>query len=149
MDDFQFDILRLGSQGFCCAQIPVQLMLEAHGRENSGLMRTLSALCHGFPDNSGVCGALLGGAALLGYFAGKGSAESEADERLALMQNELGEWFKDRCANRFSGIDCVDITGDGSPDQEVCGSLIAETHAKVLELLMENGFDPQEDPELD
>jgi len=149
MDDFQFDILRLASQGFCCAQIPVQLMLEAHGRTNPGLVRTLSALCHGFPDTSGPCGALLGGAALLGYFAGKGSAETAADERLALMQSELGSWFNEQCTSRFSGITCSDITGDGTPDQEVCGNLIVNTHAKVLELLLENGFDPQEDPELD
>jgi len=148
MDDFPFDILRLAGQGFCCAQIPVQLILETHGRENSALTRTLSALCHGFPDTSGPCGALLGGACLLGYFAGKGSAATEADERLPLMQSELGEWFREQCRGRFAGINCVDITGDGQPDQEVCGNLIIQTHAKVLELLLENGYDPQEDPAL-
>lgn len=149
MDDFQFDILRLASQGFCCAQIPVQLMLETHGRENRGLTRTLSALCHGFPNTSGPCGALLGGACLLGYFAGKDSAGADADERLALMQSDLGDWFKEQCQGRFPGINCADITGDGQPDQEVCGNLIIHTHSKVLELLLENGFDPQEDPEFD
>lgn len=148
MDDFQIDILRLASQGFCCAQIPVQLILEAHGRENKALTRTLSALCHGFPDSAGPCGALLGGACLLGYFAGKGAAESDADERLALMQSELGEWFTEQCQNRFTGINCIDITGNGQPDQEICGNLIIATHSKVLELLLENGFDPQEDPEI-
>ena len=31
-------------------------------------------------------------------------AETAADERLALMQSELGSWFNEQCTSRFSGI---------------------------------------------
>ncbi len=146
MDDYQIDILRLASQGYCCVQIPLLLVLEAHGRQNHGLMRALSPLCHGFPDASGTCGSLIGGACVLGYFAGKGEPGSDADERLPLMLEELTEWFKGRTLPQFGGLKCSDIVKSGQPEPTICGGLIADTHLQALSILVENGFDPNEDP---
>lgn len=149
MDDYQIDILRLASQGYCCVQIPLLLVMEAHGKTNPGMQRVLSSLCHGFPDTTGPCGALTGGACLIGYFAGKGSADSDADERLALMLDELNLWFRDRTLPKFGGISCCNIVKNGQPEPSICGNLIEETYLQVLSLLVENGFDPNEDPIID
>jgi hypothetical protein len=36
MNEYDLDILRLHTQGFCCAQIIVQMALEMQGVENPG-----------------------------------------------------------------------------------------------------------------
>ena len=146
MDDHHLAVLRLAGQGYCCVQIPLMLVLEAHGRTNPGLASALFALCHGFPDGKGPCGALTGGACLLGYFAGKGAAATVPDERLPLMLEELSSWFTARYQPQFGGIGCGDIVPDGHPVPEICGGLIIETHIQTLSLLAANGFDPNEDP---
>lgn len=146
MGNFSIDILRLASQGYCCVQIPLLLVLESHGHENQALMRSLSALCNGFPDASGPCGALTGGACLLGYFAGKGSALADTDDRLPLMLDQLSIWFNAHCGGLHGGIHCADIVPAGRPEPEICGSLIVETHRQVLDLLIANGINPTEDP---
>lgn len=142
MNEYDLDILRLASQGYCCSQIVLLLALELQGSENPGLIRAASGLCHGFPNTRGVCGALSGGACLLGYYAGKGRPEEEENERLPLMLSELGDWFEQYSSSRFRGISCNDIVGEGKPDATTCGSLISECYGQVMAILVENGFDP-------
>ena len=142
MNEYDLDILRLHTQGFCCAQIIVQMALEMQGVENSGLVRAMSGLCVGFASPQGACGALTGGACLVAYYAGKGSAAEEADDRLPLMLSELAEWFEEYATARFGGISCSAIVPDGRPDATVCGGLVSECYGKVLTILVENGIDP-------
>ena len=143
MNEYDLDILRLGGQGYCCSQILLLLALELQDRSNPGLVRAMHGLCDGFPNGRGVCGAASGAACLIGYYAGKGG-ERQADEKLPLMLDELGEWFEAKCSQRFSGISCSDITGQGKPDKTVCGELISESYAKAMTLLIENGFSPED-----
>ena len=143
MNEYDFDILRLAGQGYCCAQIVVQLGIELQGKENRGLVRAMSALCHGFPDNRGTCGALTGAACLLGYYAGKGVHDEEEHERLALMFAELGEWFERQYASLYGGISCSDIVDDGKPDTAICGGLVSACYGQAMTILVENGFDPE------
>ena len=44
MNEYDLDILRLGGQGYCCAQIVVLLALEMQGVENFGLVRAMAGL---------------------------------------------------------------------------------------------------------
>ena len=142
MNEYDLDILRLHSQGFCCAQIVVQMALEMQGVENPGLVRAMSGLCVGFSSPQGACGALTGAACLIAYYAGKGSTQEEADDRLPLMLSELAEWFEGYATERFGGIGCSTIVPDGKPDASVCGGLVSECYGKVLSILVENGIDP-------
>lgn len=142
MNDYDLDILRLHTQGFCCAQIIVQMALEMQGVENPGLVRAMSGLCVGFSSPQGACGALTGAACLIAYYAGKGAAAEEADDRLPLMLSELSEWFEEYATARFGGISCSAIVPDGRPDASVCGELVSECYGKALTILVENGIDP-------
>lgn len=142
MNEYDIDILRLAGAGYCCSQIVMQLALEVEGRENPGLIRAMSGLCHGFPVMDGTCGALNGAACMLAYYAGKGRADEEESDRLPLMLSELGDWFKDYASGRFSGIKCSDIVVDGRIDSTICGGLVSECYGKALTILVENGFDP-------
>lgn len=142
MNDYDLDILRLHTQGFCCAQIIVQMALEMQGVENPGLVRAISGLCVGFSSPQGACGALTGAACLIAYYAGKGAVAEEADDRLPLMLSELSEWFEEYATARFGGISCSAIVPDGRPDASVCGGLVSECYGKALTILVENGIDP-------
>jgi hypothetical protein len=142
MNEYAVDILRLASQGYCCAQIVLQLALELQGRENPGLIRAVSALCHGFPNTDGACGALSGAACLLGLYAGKGGQDEEEHERQPLMLAELSEWFAGYTSQRSIGIICSEIVGDGKPDTSICGSLISDCYRQAMTILVGNGFDP-------
>lgn len=143
MNPYELDILRLANQGYCCTQIVLLMALEVQGRENKGLVRAASGLCHGFPDAAGPCGAVGGAAFLLGYYAGKGTADEEEDERLPLMLSQLTEWFNDYCEKRYSGISCEQIVVGGQPDAGICGGLIADCYGQALTILVEHGFDPE------
>ena len=142
MNEYDLDILRLHTQGFCCAQIIAQMALETQGVENPGLVRAMSGLCMGFSSPQGACGALTGAACLIAYYAGKGTAAEEPDDRLPLMLSELVEWFEGHTAERFGGISCSAIVPDGRPDASVCGGLVSGCYGKVLTILVENGINP-------
>jgi hypothetical protein len=142
MNEYDLDILRLASAGYCCSQIVVQLALELQGVENSGLVRAMAGLCHGFPVPDGTCGAVTGAACLLAYYAGKGRVEDEENDRLPLMLSELSDWFKEYSAGRFSGINCSDIVDGGTINTSICGGLVSECYGKAMTILVENGFDP-------
>lgn len=141
MNGVDIAILKLAHQGFCCAQVLLLLALDAQGRENPGLIRAMSGLCHGLTGNLGPCGVLTGGACLIAYYSGKGRAEEEADAQLPLLLHEFEEWFKETAGQRFGGSRCADIVSDGQPDLQICGGLLAEAYSHIAVLLSENGFD--------
>ena len=143
MNENDLDILRLSGRGYCCAQIVVKLALELQGHDNPGLVGAMSGLCFGI-SGSGTCGALAGAACLVGYYGGKGDDAGENDERLVQMLQELQEWFESYCRPHFSGISCTDIVGD-KKDTVVCGDLVGRCYEKSMTLLVENGFNPEED----
>jgi hypothetical protein len=145
MNEYDLDILRLHTQGFCCAQIVLQMALEMQGVENPGLIRAMSGLCVGFSSPQGACGALTGAACLVAYHAGKGTAQEQAHDRLPLMLAELAEWYEEYAAQRFGGISCSAIVPDGKPDASICGGLVSECFGKAMTILVENGFDPSSD----
>lgn len=142
MNEYDLDILRLGGQGYCCAQIVVLLALEMQGVENPGLVRAMAGLCNGCASHQCTCGILTGGACLLAYFAAKGRPEETSSEKLPLMLEELSDWFTDYAGQRFGGITCAEIVPDGKPDQTKCGGLLSQCYGQILRILVDNGFDP-------
>ncbi len=140
--EYDFDILKLAHQGYCCSQIVMQLALDLQGLENPGLVRAMSGLCNGFSAGKGACGALTGAACLIAYYAGKGNASEEAHDRMPLMLSELTTWFEEYSTARFGGINCGDIVSEGQPNATICGGLVSLCFGRAMTILVENGFDP-------
>ena len=68
MDAFD-RIMELSREGLYCAQIMVQLALDAEGEENPELVQAVRGLCGGFAWSGGPCGALSGGVCFLSLLA--------------------------------------------------------------------------------
>ena len=134
MDTFD-RIMELSREGLYCAQIMVQLALDAEGKENPELIEAVRGLCGGFAWSGGPCGALSGGACLLSLL-GRGLDISEREELVA----EFHRWFAGRTA-QFGGEDCNDITGGDRGNMfSVCPAVIIDSYEKCVELLAERGL---------
>jgi hypothetical protein len=135
-------MMELKQQGFFCSQILVILGLELQGKSNPDLVRSMQGLAGGLGFTGETCGALTGGACLLGLYAGKGFPEEQEDPRLLVMVEDLVKWFKEGFGNQYDGITCNQILGDTAKNMALrCPNLIAGTYQKIKELLVENGFD--------
>jgi C_GCAxxG_C_C family probable redox protein len=140
MDDLD-QLMSLRQQGFYCSQIIMLQGLEMTGKSNPDLIRAMHGLSGGLGFSGELCGALTGGACLLGLYAGKGTAEQPEDPRLDFMVMDLVKWFKAEYA-QFGGIRCGEIlAGDSQNQSKRCPILITGTLQKVKDLLVENGFD--------
>ncbi|NTU75014.1 MAG: C_GCAxxG_C_C family protein, partial [Anaerolineaceae bacterium] len=97
-----------------------------------------------------ICGALTGGACLLGLYAGKGKPGEPEDERLNLMLMDLVEWFKQSVGTKYSGIDC-DLILEGSQANipQRCPGIVQTVFQKTKDLLVEYGFDLSGNPDED
>jgi hypothetical protein len=91
MDDLE-RVRTLGRQGLFCSQILVTLGLELQGKQNPDLVRSAHGLCCGLGTGE-VCGALTGGACLLGLYAGRGTIDEDDNPLLLFMLDSLVEWF--------------------------------------------------------
>ena len=135
-----FRMMELGMQGYHCSQILMRMALEAQHKDNPDLVRAMTGLLAGMGCGK-ACGALTGGCCVLGFFAGKDSPESNADERLALMLNTFVEWFESEFTPRYGGINCSDILNDNPQNKLArCPTIVSESMAKLQEILSENGY---------
>ncbi len=141
MDDLD-RLMMLRQQGFYCSQIILLQGLEQLGKNNPDLIRAMHGLVGGLGFSGELCGALTGGASLLGLYAGKGTPEQEEDLRLMFMIEDLVNWFKDEYSEQFGGIRCEEILAGNSQNQaKRCPMMVIGVLQKVRELLVENGFD--------
>ena len=85
MDGTIFELMKLRAKGFCCSQIILILALEAQGKTDKDLVRSMAGLCYGIEGAGEVCGALSGGACLISLYTAKGGDGEEADHRYPLM----------------------------------------------------------------
>jgi len=132
----------LRQQGFFCSQIILILGLEMQGKTNPELIQAMHGLAGGLGFSGELCGALTGGASLLGLYSGKGTPEQEEDPRLIFMNEDLVKWFKSEYGEQFGGIRCEEIlSGDSQNQTKRCPLMVAGVFQKVKELLVENGFD--------
>jgi len=140
MDDIMFRLMELKAKGYYCSQIMMLLALENQEKDNPDLIRAMAGLAFGVGIGE-ICGAITGGACILSLYAGKGLEEEQEDSRLMGMLHELGDWFQETYGGQFGGISCDVISEEGAKRTERCGPLVAATYQKVLEILLENGFD--------
>lgn len=138
----QNPLATLRQQGFYCSQILILQGLEMLGKENPDLVRAMHGLAGGLGFSGELCGALTGGASLLGLYAGKGTPEQEEDPRLFFMAEDLVKWFKAEYGEQFGGVRCEEIlAGDSQNQAKRCPEMVAGVLQKVKDLLVENGFD--------
>ena len=144
MDDTLIRMLQLGQQGYTCSQIIIRMGLELRGENNADLVRAMGGLAYGCGSGHGTCGTLTAGCCLLSLYAGKGSPEETPSDRLDLMLQELYEWFTGHTGCRGGNPSCDAIVGEAGPEasRRRCGAIVAETYAKIMEILAANGIDP-------
>ena len=104
-------------------------------------MRAVSALAGGMGFSGEACGALTGGACLLGLYAGRGAVEESENPKLNLMVSELVEWFSEEYGQTYGGIRCSDIT-ENDPKIRLtrCPRIVAAVYKKAQSLLSDNCF---------
>ena len=116
--------------------------MEQMGKTNPDLVRAMHGLAGGLGFSGELCGALTGGASLLGLYAGKGTPEQEEDPRLDFMIQDLVKWFKTEYGEKFGGVRCEEIlAGNNQNKMTRCPLMVMGVSQKVNELLVENGFD--------
>ncbi len=142
MDDTMIRMMRLAQKGYTCSQILILLALEARDEQNPALVRAAAGLAYGCGTGKGSCGILTGGSCVLALFTGKGSDEEQESDKLMVMLQELSDWFSDHVRGQYGGIECQAIVGDEGPGaaRQRCGAILAETYAKVIDILISNGF---------
>jgi C_GCAxxG_C_C family probable redox protein len=141
MEDLE-KIAQLKAQGFYCSQILILMGMELQGISNPDLIRSMQALAGGVGFSGNLCGALTGGACLLGLYAGKGKPEEPEDERLNLMLLELEDWFQETIGQQYGGANCDQILeGKQSNIQLRCPGIIKSVWQKSKDILVEYGFD--------
>ena len=135
-------MIELSVQGFYCSQILLFMGLDAQGKSNPDLIRAMSGLAGGLGFTGDTCGALTGGACLLGLYAGRGTPEEQEDEKLNLMISELVDWFSEEYGKLYGGIRCEIILGDDPRNRTSrCPNMVLGSYEKVKALLSEYGFD--------
>lgn len=135
--DFEMVLLELKKQGISgCSQIMVKLGLDLVGHDNPGLIRAMSGLTGGMGGAGSACGVLTGGAAAIGYLAGKGEAGEIPHEDYKEIIRKYVEWFKET----YDTDRCYDIIkGDKEYSKQVCPGIIEAGYYKMVELLDDYG----------
>ena len=141
MDQTMLRMMELSYNGYYCSQILLMLGLEAQGKSNPDLIRAMGGLANGCGFAGGLCGTLTGAACLLSLYAGKGLDDEYQDENLTYMLRDLGAWFTQTYGSRYGDVTCEAIVGDRTEMRQRCGAIVAETYAKVMELLVAGGYD--------
>lgn len=138
----QMRMLEHAQQGFHCNEILMFAGLEAQGKTNPDLIRAVSALAGGLGFSGELCGALTGGACLLGLYDGRGDEREETSQRLNIMVNDLVDWFKMEYGQEYGGIRCSDITEDDPKNNpQRCPFIVSGVLNKVKSLVDEYGLD--------
>jgi len=141
VDHSMVRMMELSYHGYYCSQILLIMGLEAQGKSNPDLIRALGGLANGCGFAGGPCGTLTGAACLLSLYAGKGLDDEYQDEALTHMLKDLGEWFTLRYGSLYGDTTCETIVGDRTEMRQRCGAIVAETYARVMELLIAGGYD--------
>ncbi len=135
-------MIELAMQGFYCSQILLIMGLEAQGKTDPDLVRSMTGLAGGLGFTGDTCGALSGGACLLGLYAGRGTSEEQEDEKMQLMIAELVDWFSEEYGTLYGGTRCETILGDDPKNRTTrCPNMVLGTWEKVKALLSEHGFE--------
>lgn len=144
MEDTLIRMMQLAGKGYSCSQIILLMGLEARGETNPGLVRAMAGLAYGCGSGRASCGALTGACCLLALYAGKGGDDEPQSEQLVSMLQDLSDWFMDHIGGPSGGMACETIVGREGPaaSRQRCGTIVAETYAKAMDLLLIYQIDP-------
>ncbi len=132
----------LAQEGYYCSQILMIMGLELQGKTNPDLIASMQGLAGGLGFSGELCGALSGGASLLGLYAGKQNPQDGENPLLRFMIEDLVKWFKQEYGEEFGGIRCEELLAGNSMNQMTrCPLMVSGVFNQVKELLVENGFD--------
>jgi C_GCAxxG_C_C family probable redox protein len=135
-------MMQLAQQGFHCSEIILFMGLEAQGKTDPDLIRAVSGLAGGIGFSGDVCGAVTGGACLLGLYAGKGVADEDENPTLRIMVSELLDWFSQEQTEQGGGIHCRDILNEDPRNiQAKCPAIVSGVYLKVRSILDDHGID--------
>jgi C_GCAxxG_C_C family probable redox protein len=141
MNDDSFRVMDLAMKGYQCSQILMAMALEAQGKENEDLVRAMSGLVGGMASGK-TCGALTGGCSVLGLYAGWGTPDGTADERLSAMLGEFVEWFESEYKQRYGSIECQGIVQDDMRNKMArCPRIVMESLARLKEILADYNYE--------
>ena len=143
-DDIDPKLEELIEAGYECSQILVAMGLHRQGKTNWDLIRSLEGLKGGLGYSGRLCGALTGGASLLGLYAGRGPELEEPSSELDPMILEFVEWFEETIGQKYGGTDCDQITATCLDNEELsltCVPIVINTFAKIEDILKNHGFD--------
>ncbi len=133
-------MMELKQQGFFCSQILLSMALEDRGESNPALIRAARGLAGGLGFARETCGALTGGACLLGLYSGKGLPDEPDDPRTDQMVQEMVAWFKEEHGQNYGGIRCEEILASEPANMKTrCPNLVITTYEKANELLEKYG----------
>lgn len=143
MDDLLIRMMGWGQQGYRCSQILLLAALEQQGKHNSGLVRAMAGLAYGCGTGGATCGALAGGCCLLAFLTAEQADPQQPSEHLPAMLQALTDWFARRTGHSPVDLSCDAIVGDAGPSaaRQACGVLVADTYAKVAEILANHGIE--------
>ena len=143
MDDLMIRMLQLSGKGYACSQILIQLFLEEREEANPSLVRAMAGPAYGCGSGKATCGALTGGCCCLALYAGKGADHESPADDFPLMLQELNDWFEEKVGKSNGGVTCEAIVGEEGPSasRQVCGQIVGDTYAKVVEILLSHDVD--------
>ncbi len=133
------EILKLKSEGLCCSQIMVRLVLDIMDRENPDLIGFARGLCLGHGSDTGACGILTAGIGILALYL--------CHDNDSFLQART-TFNADFTAMAGGCQACKEISGPFYPkmNPDTCGQLLGQAHDRLMEILVEKGIDPA-DPE--
>ena len=143
-DDIDPKLEELIEAGYECSQILLAMGLHRQGKTNWDLIRSAEGLKGGLGYSGKTCGALTGGACLLGLYAGRGPENEDPNSELDPMILELVEWFEETIGKQYGGINCDQITATCLDNEELsltCIPIVMKIYDKVEEILKSRGFD--------
>jgi C_GCAxxG_C_C family probable redox protein len=86
-------------------------------RVNESIVKSMGAFGGGVASTGKVCGALIGGVALISSIYSRGNPEEKEDHRMWRLSYKLTKRFED-LAKPLGGVDCHDIARVNWKDRE-------------------------------
>lgn len=135
-----------------CSQAVLTVGLEKLGAPNESLVKAVGAFGGGIASTGNVCGALLGGVALISSLYSKANVDEQDDPTLWRLSYKLAKLFEEKTAVH-GGINCRNIAALNWKDKEAvkdfyenpesrrrhCIQLVGDVAFAVGELLEQSG----------
>ena len=102
---------------FHCSQAVLAVGQEKMNAVNEEVVKALGSFGGGIASSGRVCGALVGGVALISSLYSRGNMEGKEDPRMWLLSRKLVKRFEE-ITSEFGGVDCCNIAGTDWLDRD-------------------------------